>query len=130
MEPNEVFKGEGVRFLKSHTFNDKKRGEKIKAESGESGEVIWCGAFGQFYSNGYNKPSRFNRRVGVKLEDGRVVFCPLEKLRYDREPKSDSELESTAERLSYDAQFGKALHPKHAWDTTNHAFEVLSRNRD
>lgn len=129
LEPDNVNKGDDVVLLKGHTFNDKKAGTKTKVEAGTTGRVFWIGAFGSFYRNGYNRPNRSNRRVGLELTDGRRIFCPLSKVRLARDVATDAELREKAERLSYDAQFGKVLSSKHAWDTSNHAAAVLQEAR-
>jgi hypothetical protein len=98
-EPVSLSKGERVRFLKKVTFTDKKRGgAKVTANAGETGVVIWAGHFGTFYRNGYNRPDRSNLRVGVKLDDGRVVFCGAVKLGLDAERTPEAELTARAER--------------------------------
>jgi len=90
--PGDIKKGDRLRLKEAVTFKDKKSGETIEAEAGESGAVIWKGAFGTFYRNGYNKPDRGNTRVGLKLDDGRVIFAGLDKFRLDREALTDEEI--------------------------------------
>jgi hypothetical protein len=124
LEPNVVI-GDRVKFLKSGTFKDKKANREVAFEAGEAGEVIWMGHFGTFYRNGYRQPGRHNGRIGVRLEDGRVVFVAMGKVRKAREPMSDAELHKRADRLALDCQFGKALSVKHAWDTFNWALEIV-----
>jgi hypothetical protein len=69
-------------------------------DPGLAGEAFWCGAFGTFYRNGYKQPNRFNRTVGVRWDDGRSCYLPLQKLRLDREPETDALLEQRAWELS------------------------------
>lgn len=117
-EPEALGLGESVRFLEARSCG--KRGEpKVKVEAGARGDVFWFGHFGRFYRNGYNRPSRGNARVGVRLLDGRKVFVPMTALRRDREPREDSALQLSAHALASHAQFGKVLSPKHAWDSWN-----------
>jgi hypothetical protein len=91
-----------LRLLKDHTFQDKKSGgTPVEAREGDVGEVFWHGAFGTFYRKGYNQPNRENTRVGLRLRDGQRIFIPLNKLRLDEEPMTESEAEEKAEELSW-----------------------------
>ena len=96
--PDKVARGEKVAVLSAGKFKDKKSGSSVEYSAGEEGEVVWCGAFGKFYANGYNKPSRHNRRVGVKFADGRVAFMALTNVKLARAARSDAELMAIAER--------------------------------
>lgn len=90
-EPKELVKGDAVKFHKKVRYKDKKNGGKVIAvEAGETGEVIWYGFFGTFYRNGYNQRTRSSARAGVRLADGRVVFCAATKLGLDK-PYTDEE---------------------------------------
>lgn len=50
---------------------------KDKWEAGAVGEVFWAGQHGTFFRNGYKQRSRENGRIGVRLADGRSIFCPM-----------------------------------------------------
>lgn len=85
--PYEVSKGQKLQLLKSGIFNNKKTGEKIAYKLGDVGTVIWFGAFG--YQNSLN---RFNTQVGLKLENGNVIFIKLENCKLAKEKVSTKEL--------------------------------------
>jgi hypothetical protein len=107
----------------------KKGGKFVTIPAGTAGEVVWCGAFGTFYRNGYNHPNRFNRSLIVKLDDGRKVNVPLEKCRLDKEPMADAELRERARTLSYDYQFCRAVGMK-AWESSNEAVAYAAQRGD
>lgn len=108
-------------------------GGKVKNEQGKLayqelpvglvGEVVDWTSFGQFYANGYNKPNRENTTVQFRTSDGKVVRASLNKLRLDRDFKSESYFHGTAKELSYNYGFS-ALYPRFAWDTHNFAASV------
>lgn len=105
-KPSKTHRGDKLRLLEDVQFLDKKRGTGlVRAYKGEVGTVIWEGHFGTFYANGYNKPGRHNLRVGLKFDDGRVVFCSMEKCGLDEEMPTDAELREKAERLSWNGSF-------------------------
>lgn len=79
LEPQIVDKGDKVIF--SRKVNSRKYGQ---IKEGTKGKAFWCGAYGTFYKNGYNKPCRANRRAGVELENGQKVFVALSALSLDR----------------------------------------------
>lgn len=113
MEPGDAQRGDMLMTLKSGKWTDKKTGTVVTYLAGEVGEVIWSGAFGTFYANGYNKVGRQNIRVGLRLSDGRVVFIGLKVCRLAREPKTASQLAREACRSArgecYHAFFGNGL---------------------
>lgn len=121
MEPNDAPKGAILRTIR----NCKHRGSVIPA--GTVGEVFWCDAFGTFYRNGYNKPCRENRRVGMRLADGSSVYVALSACRLDREPMSDQELFERANVLADDCQFSKGTGLRHAGDSENYAAALYHR---
>jgi len=96
-EPAEVSRGDVLEILESGSFRDRDAGVSIKYEAGEQGEVIWRGAFGTFYANGYNRVGRHNLRVGLKLSDGRTVFLALKKCKLARPYLSDEEISRRAQ---------------------------------
>lgn len=123
--PERVVKGTQVRLLAAVRFTDKKRGAPpVDASAGEVGEVIWAGAFGTFYRNGYNKPNRENTRVGIRFADGRVVFTKMANVRLDREPMADAELRSRAENIAEDCNFKAAVSNFGGWLSCNWAYAV------
>lgn len=108
--PEKISVGESVSLLASGSFKDRRSGSTVKYSEGESGVVIWEGAFGKFYRNGYNRKGRSNTRVGIRFEDGRVVFVSLEICKLIREYMSDEEISERAANYashrSYVALFG------------------------
>lgn len=118
LEPySKIEKGARVKLLKGHTFKDKKHDRVVEAKEGDAGTVVWTGNFGTFYRNGYSRPNRSNGRVGIKLDDGRVLFCPMTKVRMEQDPMSDEELRERAENLSWSGNFVKLFGG--AWATKN-----------
>ena len=93
---------------------------------GTVGEVFWCGAFGQFYAKGYNRPCRENRRVGLRLADGSSVYVALNACRLDVEPLSDADLMSRSWDLAQNCGFSHAVGCK-AWDSKNYAADLYQR---
>ena len=88
---------------------------------GTAGEVFWTGTPGRtFYRNGYNRPDRGTIQCKIKLDDGRLLKAPLSKLRLDKEPMSDEELQRRSLALSYSYRFNSACGMK-AWSTTENA---------
>lgn len=75
----------------------KVKGPMVKLAAGLTGVVVWQGTFTTIWRNGYNKLNRFTISTRVRLDDGRVVSVPLEKLRLDLEPESDAEVHRRAE---------------------------------
>lgn len=76
-----------------------------KVSTDTAGKVISTQAHGKFYSNGYNRPNRYNTSVIVLLDDGRELTFPLKKLRLEREPLTDEELHERAKELSKHRNF-------------------------
>lgn len=101
------------------TRNVRHKGQVIP--KGTIGDVFWSGSYGHFYAKGYNRPSRENTRVGLRLNhDGSTVFVALSACRLRREPMADSELRERAERLALNCNFGAAFGCT-AWLTHNWA---------
>lgn len=122
-EPSNANKGDTLELLHDVTFTDKKRGTETTALAGEVGTVIWSGAFGKFYGNGWNRPHRGNIRVGLKFDDGRVIFTGLKSCRRATEVDEAALTLAAAERAKsccFTKFFGGA------WDTTNKAAAVLA----
>lgn len=74
-----------------------KKGDNGKVQytvtpAGTVGTVTWFGTFQTIYARGYNTLNRFSGTVGVQLEDGSIVYAPLEKLRLDREVNAEDML--------------------------------------
>lgn len=101
-EPTTARVGDTLRVIKDGTFKDKRSGQIVKFDSGEIASLIWIGSFRTFYRNGYQHPDRYNQRVGLKFEDGRVAFMRLENCKMARAYKTDEEL--TIEADQYAAQ--------------------------
>lgn len=81
-QPDSLRKGSRVRFLKNS-----RKGSKTPWVAGEAGSCIWQGWFGTFYAKGgYNTKGRHNGRLGVKMDDGRTVWCSMTSVRLDCEP--------------------------------------------
>jgi hypothetical protein len=97
-EPSNAEKGELLELLSDGKWKDKKNpdSDPIEWKAGEKATVIWIGAFGQFYRNGYNQPGRENRRVGLKFADGRKVFVGLNKCKLARSYLPDEQIEKIA----------------------------------
>lgn len=129
LEPGNIVRDTRVRFLVSGVYSDKKNKCSTPYEEGDAGTVFWTGHFGAFFGSGYNRRGRHNGRIGVNLDDGRVVFVDMKKVRLDREMLSEAELRERAERLARNCQFGKALSMKHAWDSSNWALSVLKTQK-
>lgn len=100
--PDSVNIGDSVTLLEPVSFKDKRSEEKkvVKAEPGESGVVIWQGCFERIYRNGYNRKGRSNTRIGIRFEDGRVVFTGLDRCKLSREYLSDEEIADRAQRYA------------------------------
>ena len=101
--PGQMPFGARVRITK-----DSRKGCKTPYKAGEVGEVSGQYWFGQFYRNGYNHKTRANGRAGVRMVDGRTVFCATRVLRLDEEP----DLARVAEQAR-----GAKLGCPHAWWT-------------
>jgi hypothetical protein len=82
MEPDKVVSGDKLMLLR-----DVRPKKTPLIPKGATGEVFWSGAFGTFYSNGYNKPGRSNTRVGLILENGDRVYVALSSCRRNLEIK-------------------------------------------
>jgi hypothetical protein len=102
-EPQDANKGNRLKLA----YEVKHKGEKIAA--GLAGTVFWCGAFGKFYRNGYNKPGRHNRRVGLKLDDGRSVFVALKACNREKPAESSEALLVIAERISWKVHVAEVI---------------------
>lgn len=94
--PDNVSRGDCLTLLMDGKYSDKKTGVKVEYKAGESAVVIWEGAFGTFYRNGYNRKGRSNTRVGLRFEDGRVVFIGLDKCKLSRPYLSEEEISQRA----------------------------------
>jgi hypothetical protein len=95
-----------------------------KLVPGMFGSVVDWRSFGQFFSNGYNRPSPHNTTVQFRLDDGKIVRAGLSKLRLHRDYKTAQELRERANRLSLSYEFS-GIYPGHAWDTHNFARAAL-----
>lgn len=107
------------------------KGEKIKGQwhrfdAGVVGTVVFAKAYGQFYSKGYNRPGRDNITATVKLDDGRYMKAPLSKLRLEKSPLSDTELQARAEDLSYHMNPFTILGGR-GWWTHNYAAGLMAK---
>lgn len=106
-EPDTANHGDRLTLTKKGTFKDKKTGEKISYAAGDCGTVIWVGNFGTFYGNGYKTRNRSNCRVGLRLDDGRVIFVAMDKCKLARPLTSVESLWSDAiNDAHYQARFG------------------------
>lgn len=85
-------------YTKKKTADGKQ--EWISVEKGAVGEVVFAKAYGTFYKSGYNQPNSFNTTVTIKLDDGREVRTPLNKLRLDCEIDSDEALQKKATKVA------------------------------
>lgn len=85
--------------------NAKKGGKFVTYKAGTSGVIVWTGTFRTIYANGYQTLGRHTLSTRVKLDDGTVINVPLSKLRLDREPMGDDELQERARKLSYHYNF-------------------------
>lgn len=95
--------------------------------AGTTGKVFWCGAYGQFYAKGYNRPCRGNRRVGLRLENGDSVYVALSACRLADEPLSVEDLASRAWDLAQNCGFSAATGVKCAWDSENYALALYQQ---
>ena len=93
--------------------NVRHRGEKYLA--GTEGTVFYCHAFGTFYRNGYNRPCRGNRRVGLRLDDGSSIYVALSACKRVEAPLTDDALMDNAERVARNAGAVKGLTGCRAW---------------
>jgi len=100
--PRDAAKGDRLALLVNGTYTDKKVSPPSVTEytAGEAATVIWIGAFGTFYRNGYNHPNRSNRRVGLKFDDGRVIFVALSKCKLAREVLPDEYLQERSRLIA------------------------------
>lgn len=126
LKPDSANKGDTLRLTEKVVFEDKRSGETVTAEAGEAGTVIWVGNWGTFYRNGYNRRGRHNCRVGLKMDNGRVVFCAMEKCRLDEEIPTPEEIFAQAEDLSWSGFWADY---SNAWMTWNWAAERLPELR-
>ncbi len=113
MEPQPESLGHGarVRFLKTS-----RKGCKTPFTVGEVGECFWQGWYGTFYRNGYNQRTRHNGRLGVRMTDGRTVWCAMESVRLDCEPDL-----ARVEHQAREASQADALRcPGAWWSAVNH----------
>lgn len=128
MEPSSTCRNDRLRLLSDGEFKDKKRGTVIPYKAGESGVVIWADHIGTFYHNGFNKRGRHNLRVGLRLDDGRIIFVPMEKLRKDKEVEPDSVIRKLASQYAQECGFSNAMFGA-AWDSRNYALDILKKNQ-
>jgi len=114
-------KGTGQRFVSSEKVKDE-NGKQVYEEfkPGVAGEVIWVGTFRTIYAKGANKRDRSTLSTVVRLDDGRKMRAPLDKLRLDREQLSDEELRKRAESLAPHCGFRQAF-GYGGWDSKNWA---------
>ncbi len=80
-EPEQMPFGTCVRL----TANSRK-GCKTPYTKGETGEVFDHYWFGTFYARGYNQRTRGNGRLGLRMSDGRKVFCAMTIAQLDQSP--------------------------------------------
>jgi hypothetical protein len=123
LEPSKVASGTRLRLLR----DVKHKGVKLLA--GTSGKAFWQGAFGQFFSKGYNRPDRSNTRAGVTLDDGSTAYVALSACRLDREPLTDEVLQLRAWDLAQYCGFSAATPEKHAWDSDNYALALYEKTK-
>lgn len=103
LTPQDAKQGDILRLSESHNSRKTKQtlpvGTKIRVND--------CTAFGTFYRNGYNHPSRENRSViGTVLgHPEKLVRVPLNKCRLDKEPMPDAELRARAVELAKNRRF-------------------------
>ena len=123
---------------KRHCFGCKGTGEHVTGKAKDAngklvyaklkkdahGKVVDWKSFGQFYSRGYNQPSRFNTSVQFRLESGEGARASLEKMRLHRDYAAAETLRAKARDLSFNYQFSAASGAKFAWDTHNFAAQV------
>lgn len=69
-----------------------------------------CEAFGTFYRNGYNRPSRFNRQVTGWTADGEFIRAPLAKLGLIERPLTEAEMVKKAWTAANGLNFVAAFH--------------------
>lgn len=102
-EPQNAERGQVLRLTEPH--NSRKTKQTLPA--GTKIRVNDCSAFGTFYRNGYNHPSRENRSViGTVLGHPETLLrVPLAKCRLDKEPLSDLELRQRAAELARNRRF-------------------------
>jgi len=118
-------KGVHISFEKAPKVDGKLQWDTFKA--GDAGIVTWVGTFRQIWHNGgYNRRDRHTLSVRVLMDDGRLMNCMLDQLSLEHEPDSDNVLRERANSLALKCQFGKALNPRHAWDTRNYLREQLN----
>jgi len=121
MEPSAVEKGTILRLLRSV------RHKGALIADGTVGEVFWSGAYGHFYSNGYNRPDRNNTRVGITLANGSSAYVALSACRLNREPVDDEKLRQRAGELAQRCGFSQMTGEKCAWNSENYALALLQR---
>lgn len=103
--PQDVGRGDYLAVTEAGTFVDKQRDSEVEYKVGEVGQVIWVGTFRRIYRNGYNKRNRSTLRVGLKFDDGRVIFIGLSKCRLAREYATVDELVDQAIQASKGDRF-------------------------
>lgn len=128
-QPNRVSeRNTRLRLLEAGEFKDKKAKTVTPYAVGDAGVVIWSGQFGTFYNNGYNKRCRSNTRVGIKLDNGTVIFTELSKCRMDMDFVTDEYCQKRAKELAPNCGFSSGLFGA-AWDSRNYALELLNKNK-
>ena len=108
-EPKQMEFGTRVRILK-----DSRKGCKTPYRAGDVGEISGHYWFGTFYKNGYNQQTRANGRAGVRLSDGRIVYCAMTLIRLDCEPDF--------ERVKREAPGSRIACPHAWWSNSNPEF--------
>lgn len=89
-----------LRLTEDVSSKDKNTGAITEAKAGEVGKIIWSGAFGTFFRNGYKRRDRNNIRVGLKFSDGRVVFTKLANTMLNAQEPSHEAFMEEALRMS------------------------------
>lgn len=96
---------------------------------GLAGTVFWCGAYGKFYKNGYNKPGRHNRRVGLALDDGRRVFVALSACDREKPAESSEVLLASAEKISWNVRVAEVVGCR-AWLSHDYLTPMLKKLKE
>lgn len=118
--------GTGFTFEKAPKVDGKVQWETF--EEGTVGTVVWVGTFRKIWHNGgYNRRGRLTLSARVRTDDGRLFSADLIDLSMYDDVMPDAEIAEYADRLSRNMQWGKALNPRHAWDSRHYAAEYLSK---
>jgi len=98
--PQDANRGDFLAVTEGGTFVDKNHGDEVEYHAGEVGQVIWVGTFRTIYRSGYNKRDRSTLRVGLKFDDGRVIFVGLDKCRLARDYATRGEIANRVLQIS------------------------------